>query len=64
MCIAVLLLFQGSLICHCTFLVARDGPSQPGTAKQQVGQKAGGRKVRATALGMAMLRVPYDIRKW
>lgn len=26
-----LLLFQGSLICHCVFLVARDGASQPGT---------------------------------
>lgn len=44
MYIVVLLLFQASLICHCAFLVARDGPSQSGTAKQQVGQRTDGRK--------------------
>lgn len=64
MYIVVLLLLQVSLSCHCAFLVARDGPSQCGTAKQQVGRRTDGREVRATALGKVVLRVTYDSRKW
>lgn len=44
------------------FLVLRDGLRQPCTVTQTVGERADGRKVRAIALGAAILSVTYVSR--